>query len=151
LDPGEERDAMRMHESPATAPTAAVVGRVVPGDRRGRTIGFPTANLAVDPATTPHGVYAGYVARADGTLHPAAVNVGRRPTFEHDGVVLLEAHLVDFDDDLYGETITVHLVAFLRPERRLPSIDALVEQLRADVAAVRSLLATPVASAALVA
>lgn len=117
-----------------------IVGPVIHGDERGRTIGFPTANLEVDPAATPSGVFAGLVVRADGTLHHAAVNVGRRPTFERNGAVLLEAHLLDFDGDLYGEVVTVRLVAFIRPERRLPSIEALVSQLRDDVTSARRML-----------
>jgi len=123
-------------------------GTVVKGDQRGREIGFPTANLALDPAklVPANGVYA---ARAwestEQRVYDAAMNIGVRPTF--DGLRrTIEVHLLDTEQessalDLYGHTLIVELIARLRPERRFPSIDALRDQLRVDVEAARSLLA----------
>lgn len=105
-------------------------GRVVPGDRRGRELGFPTANLLPDPAlvTPGHGVYA---ALADG--HPAAVSIGVRPTFESGRGELIEVHLIDFEGDLYGKVLRVQFLERLRGERRFDSVDALVDQMGEDV------------------
>ena len=112
-------------------------GEVVTGDRRGRDLGMPTANLVPDDRLVcpGHGVYA---ATADG--RPAAINVGVRPTFESGRGVLIEAHLIDFDDDLYGHTIRIAFLARLRGERRFDSVGALVEQMHADVADARRIL-----------
>jgi riboflavin kinase/FMN adenylyltransferase len=119
-------------------------GTVVTGDRRGRTLGFPTANLPTDGTTAvpADGVYAGWLVRADGTRLPAAVNFGRRPTF-YEGAAhpLLEAHVLDADVDLYGEAVRVELVERLRGERRFAGIDALRAQLVADCDAARRALA----------
>jgi riboflavin kinase/FMN adenylyltransferase len=106
-------------------------GEVRRGDRRGRELGMPTANLIPDPAVAcpAHGVYA---ATANG--HPAAVNVGVRPTFDSDLGVLVEAHLIGFDGDLYGQTLRIAFLERLRGEERFESADALVEQMRRDVA-----------------
>jgi riboflavin kinase/FMN adenylyltransferase len=111
-------------------------GEVVPGDRRGRTLGFPTANLVPDEALVipGHGVY---VARADGVC--AAVNVGVRPTFGTGRGVLIEAYLLDRDEDLYGQTLRVDFLHRLRGERRFDSVAALIEQMQRDVEAVREL------------
>jgi riboflavin kinase / FMN adenylyltransferase len=105
-------------------------GPVVEGDRRGHSLGFPTANLVPDERLVypGHGVYA---CLADG--RPAAVNVGVRPTFETGRGVLIEAHVLDFDGDLYGQQLGLEFVARLRGERRFASPDALVEQMRRDV------------------
>jgi riboflavin kinase/FMN adenylyltransferase len=105
-------------------------GEVVRGDRRGRELGFPTANLVPDDALVcpGHGVY---VARADDAC--AAVNVGVRPTFGTGRAVLIEAFLLDRDLDLYGHILRVEFVKRLRGERRFASIDALVEQMHEDV------------------
>jgi riboflavin kinase/FMN adenylyltransferase len=113
-----------------------VRGTVLRGHARGRQIGFPTANLALAPdvARLEPGVYAG---RALGL--PAAVNVGVRPTFEVDAPANIEVHIIGFHGDLYGRELTVDLTARIREERRFPSVDALVEQLRRDVAAARAL------------
>ncbi|HXZ62795.1 MAG TPA: riboflavin kinase, partial [Acidimicrobiales bacterium] len=123
-----------------------VRGPVVHGDGRGGTqLGFPTANMAVpeDIALPADGVYAGHFRRADGTVHPAAISVGRRPTFYEPGTapVLVEAHLLHFDDDLYGEHSRVSFAHRLRPEQRFESIEALIAQMRLDVAATERLLA----------
>jgi riboflavin kinase/FMN adenylyltransferase len=118
----------------------AVRGVVVEGDRRGRTIGFPTANLAVDPevALPANGVYA---ARVDwlGDRYEGVTNVGVRPTFGGLALVV-ETHLLDFDGDLYGETLDVSFIERIRDEQRFDGVDALVGQIRRDVARARSLL-----------
>jgi len=115
-------------------------GSVVGGDQRGRVLGFPTANVVV-PARIclpADGVYAGWYERPSGEVHPCAINLGRRPTFyEHADASLLEAHLIDFDGDLYGERARVRFSRFLRSERKFDGVDALVDQLRADVAHAR--------------
>jgi len=119
-------------------------GVVVEGDRRGRTIGFPTANVEVPSAMClpADGVYAGSYERPAGETRPCAINVGRRPTFyEHAEHSLLEAHLIDFDGDLYGERARVRFAHFLRSERKFDGIDALAEQLKRDVDNARMLLA----------
>jgi riboflavin kinase/FMN adenylyltransferase len=120
-----------------------VWGPVVEGDHRGRELGFPTANVAVPPgiALPVDGIYAGWYERPDGTVHPAALSLGRRPTFYTDQPYsLLEAYLLGFDGDLYGEQAKVRFVAKLRDEVRFDSVEALVEQMRADVAAARAVL-----------
>jgi riboflavin kinase/FMN adenylyltransferase len=121
-----------------------VRGEVVSGDRRGRTIGFPTANVAVpsEMALPGDGIYAGWYVRPDGSRHPAAINVGRRPTFyEHAEESLVEAFLLDWSGDLYGERARVQFVAHLRPELKFDSVEALVAQMQGDVAETRVVLA----------
>lgn len=108
----------------------AMAGTVVHGDKRGRELGFPTANL-VPPegyVVPGHGVYA---ARANG--HAAAVNVGVRPQFETGRGELIEAFLIDFDADIYGQELSIEFLKRLRGERRFPSVEALVEQMGLDV------------------
>jgi len=120
-----------------------VRGTVVKGDQRGRQIGFPTANVEVPKqiCLPADGVYAGWYERPDGSVYPAAINLGRRPTFyEHADYSLLEAHLLDADPDLYGESAKVRFVGFLRSERKFDGIDALVTQLGVDVAQARVVL-----------
>ena len=120
-----------------------VRGIVVVGDQRGRTIGFPTANVEVPNmmAMPADGVYAGWYERPDGSVHACAINLGRRPTFyEHADHSLLEAHLIDFSDDLYGEPAKVRFEHFLRSERKFDGIDALRAQLTQDVEHARQLL-----------
>ena len=114
----------------------ALRGEVVHGDRRGRTLGFPTANLIPDESLVcpGHGVYA---ARADGDC--AAVNVGVRPTFGTGRSVLIEAYLLDQDVDLYGRQLTIEFLERLRGERRFQSADALAEQMHDDVKRTREL------------
>ncbi len=118
-------------------------GPVHQGDQRGRTIGFPTANVAV-PANIclpADGVYAGWYLRPSGERQACAINLGRRPTFyEHAETSLLEAHLIDFAGDLYGEQARVEFTHFLRSERKFDGIDALVGQLKHDVDHARELL-----------
>lgn len=121
-----------------------VRGTVVAGDGRARDLGYPTANLAVpDEICLPtDGIYAGWYLRPDGRRHPAAVSLGRRPTFYDDAQrSLLEAHVLDLDADLYGEVARVQFVRHLRPERRFASVDALVEQMGRDCVAAREALA----------
>ena len=109
-------------------------GTVAHGDKRGRTLGYPTANLVPDPrlVVPDHGVYACY-AFAGGERHVAAVNVGVRPTFKTGRGLLVEAFLVDFEGDLYGEPLRLDFLDRLRGERRFDSVDALVEQMGRDV------------------
>jgi riboflavin kinase/FMN adenylyltransferase len=107
-----------------------VEGEVVHGDKRGRELGFPTANLIPDELFVHpgHGVYAAW---AHG--HAAAVNVGIRPQFQTGRGLLIEAYLIGFDGDLYGERLRVAFVRRLRGEKRFESVDALVEQMGRDV------------------
>ena len=112
-----------------------VRGRVVHGDARGRLLGFPTANLIPDArfVNPGHGVYA---ALADGI--PAAVNIGVRPTFADAEGELIEAHLIDFDGDLYGRELRLEFLERLRSEQRFETSGALIEQMRRDVDAART-------------
>jgi len=128
---------------------AALLGRpyelhgvVEHGDGRGRTIGCPTANVAVagDMLLPSDGVYAGWYRRADGTRFAAAISVGRRPTFyDENGLLLVEAHLLDFDGDLYGEQAWVEVTDWLRGQERFASVDELIAQLQRDVETTRTL------------
>ncbi len=120
-----------------------VRGVVRLGDERGRELGFPTANVAVpDEVQLPaDGIYAGWYERPDGRVHPTAISLGRRPTFYDDAPVsLLEAHLLDFDGDLYDEAAAVRFVSHLRGEQRFDSVDALIEQMGRDCDLARALL-----------
>lgn len=117
-------------------------GEVVHGDKRGRELGFPTANL-IPPegyVLPGHGVYA---CRAGD--HPAAVNVGVRPQFQTGRGELIEAYLIDFDGDLYGTELQLEFLKRLRGERRFPSVDALVEQMGRDVEAARRVVSSATA------
>jgi len=118
-------------------------GEVVHGDQRGRTIGFPTANIAVPQAMClpADGVYAGRYIDEQSRTHMCAVNLGRRPTFvERSDHSLLEAHLLDFTGDLYGQRARVTFEKFLRSERKFDGLESLRTQLADDVAAVRNTL-----------
>ena len=120
-----------------------VRGPVVEGDKRGRLIGFPTANVPVSKqmAWPADAVYAGWYIHEDGTRSMAAINIGRRPTFyEHAEQSLLEAHLLDYEGDLYGTQARVQFVQFLRSEQRFDGIDALSTQLKLDIDAAREIL-----------
>ena len=114
-------------------------GEVVSGDRRGRTLGFPTANLVPDEAYVypGHGIYAAF---ANGM--PAAVNVGVRPTFETGRGVLIETYVIDEELDLYGKTLRVAFIARLRGEKRFESVDELVAQMHRDVEEAKKLCAS---------
>jgi riboflavin kinase/FMN adenylyltransferase len=111
-------------------------GEVVPGDRRGRELGFPTANLVPDDSLVcpGHGVYA---CLADG--RPAAVSIGVRPTFQTGRGELVEAYLLDFDGDLYGQQLRLDFLRRLRGERRFDTVDALVEQMGHDIEQTREI------------
>ena len=119
------------------------------GDQRGRQMGFPTANVRVDPSILlpADGVYAGWYERPDGSVHAAAISLGTRPHFYDDGALLLEAHLLEVGGhnssgpDLYGEAARVRFVAHLRDQRTFDDLDALVDQLHRDVADTRTALA----------
>ena len=120
-----------------------VRGVVHHGDARGRELGFPTANVAVpgDVLLPQDGIYAGWYERPDGQVHATAMSLGRRPTFyEHADLSLLECYLLDFEGDLYGEAAKVRFVQRLRGEVKFDSIDALVDQMAADVATARTVL-----------
>lgn len=119
----------------------AVRGEVVRGDARGRELGFPTANLggSIEGLVPSDGVYAGFV-RIDGTQHAAAISVGNNPTFTPDEQSRVEAFILDFDADIYGKTIEVLFTHRLRSMERFDSLDALIEQMDADVVHVRKLL-----------
>jgi riboflavin kinase / FMN adenylyltransferase len=129
---GEVDAAMRCLGAPFM-----VEGKVVEGDQRGRELGFPTANLVPDDRliVPGHGVYAAF---ANG--HPAAVNVGIRPTFETGRGLLIESYLIDFDDDLYGQNLRVAFVGRLRGERRFPTVEELISQMHRDVAEAREIV-----------
>jgi riboflavin kinase/FMN adenylyltransferase len=114
-------------------------GEVISGDRRGRTLGFPTANVVPDE----HYLYPGYgiyAAFANGL--PAAVNVGVRPTFESGRGVLIETHIIDHDEDLYGKVLRVAFVKRLRGEKRFNGVEELVKQMHRDVEEAREVCAT---------
>jgi riboflavin kinase/FMN adenylyltransferase len=119
-------------------------GEVVQGDTRGRTLGYPTANLVPDERflTPPHGVYACVASAADGPAElPAAVNIGLRPTFVTGLGELIEAFVVDWSGDLYGATLELAFLRRLRGEQRFDSVDELVDQMALDVAQTRSIAA----------
>lgn len=139
------RDALAQGD-PATAARMlgrpwAIEGEVEQGDQRGRTLGFPTANVALGDLVRPRfGVYA-VEARLDGEhmWRPGVANIGVRPTFDGEQP-RVEAHLFDFDGDIYGRRIAIALRAFLRPERRFDGLDALTTQIAADLEAARAAL-----------
>jgi riboflavin kinase/FMN adenylyltransferase len=121
----------------------AVDGEVQHGDKRGRTLGFPTANLVPRPGyvVPGHGVYACRVALDDGEVVPAATNVGVRPQFVTGRGELIEAFLIDWSGELYGRRIRVEFLRRLRGERRFDSIAALVDQMGRDVDEARAIVA----------
>ena len=116
-------------------------GEVTEGDKRGRTLGFPTANLLPrDGYVVPgHGVYACRATTADGVVHVAATNVGVRPMFVTGRGELIEAFLVDFQGDIYGTELRVEFLKRLRGEKRFESVDALIEQMGRDVEEARAI------------
>jgi riboflavin kinase/FMN adenylyltransferase len=117
-------------------------GEVTEGDKRGRTLGFPTANLLPrDGYVVPgHGVYACRARTADGVVHVAATNVGVRPMFVTGRGELIEAFLVDFEGDLYGTELRVEFLKRLRGEKRFESVEALIEQMGRDVKEAREIV-----------
>ncbi|HEY6860597.1 MAG TPA: riboflavin biosynthesis protein RibF, partial [Pseudolabrys sp.] len=116
-----------------------VSGEIVHGDKRGRELGFPTANLKLDSSCgLKHGIYAVRVEIA-GKRHDGVASFGRRPMFD-DGAPLLEVFLFDFDGDLYGQVIDVAFIGWIRHEQKFESIDALKRHMAADVAQARDAL-----------
>ncbi|MBS7811070.1 riboflavin biosynthesis protein RibF [Roseococcus pinisoli] len=119
----------------------AIVGPVTHGDARGRTIGFPTANVPLGRhLEAARGVYAVRATLPDGRVVDGVANLGRRPTLGGDPISRLEAHLFDFAEDLYGQELSVALVHFIREERRFASFDELRSQIVADAAEARRVL-----------
>lgn len=135
LGTGDVREAARLLGRPYV-----LRGEVVRGDERGRTIGFPTANVLPDLAVVvpARGVYAGRV-RVGGEWRGAAVNIGLAPTFDR-GESRVEAHLLDYDDDLYGRVVNVAFVERVRAEKKFSGVEELKEQIKRDVASVRRVL-----------
>ncbi len=116
-----------------------VSGAVIHGDKRGRDLGFPTANIRLDPSCAlKHGIYA---VRADiaGVRYDGVASFGRRPMFD-DGATLLEAFLFDFDGDLYGQVIDVAFIGWIRHEQKFESVEALMRHMAADAAQARDAL-----------
>ena len=109
-----------------------VVGKVVPGDRRGRELGYPTANLRLGAdCRLRHGIYAVRMQRADGAILGGVASYGRRPTFDN-GAPLLEVFVFDFSGDLYGEEVAVAFVGWIRPELKFDSVAALIAAMDRD-------------------
>ena len=120
-----------------------VSGEIVHGDKRGRLLGYPTANMILDPAHgLRHGIYAVRM-QVDGQVLNGVASFGRRPTFD-DGAPRLETFLFDFSGDLYGRMARVELVAFLRGEAKFASVEALIEQMDRDSLAAREALASDI-------
>lgn len=141
------RDAVAAGDLPGAAHVLGrpheVSGTVVQGDRRGRELGYPTANVPVDEAyaVPPDGVYAAHLVRADGTRLPAAVSVGTNPTFDGVNDRRVESYVLDRGDlDLYGESVRVEFTQRLRGMVAFDSVDALIAQMDDDVAATRRAL-----------
>jgi riboflavin kinase/FMN adenylyltransferase len=120
-----------------------VEGPIVHGDNRGHSIGFPTANVEVwaEQALPQNGVYACWAHLGD-QQHMALTNVGKRPTFEGDDSIRVEAHLLDFKGDVYGQVMSLEFVARLRDEQKFNSLEALIRQIGADVERGRAILAS---------
>lgn len=138
LSEGRVEDAARLLGRPWF-----IEGRVLDGDKRGRTIGFPTANVQLDGVVTPKfGVYAVEVEIEDGPYKGAyqgVANLGKRPTFNKEDV-LLEVNLFDFEGDIYGAHLRISLMGFIRPEQKFDGLDALKAQIAADAETARGLL-----------
>jgi riboflavin kinase/FMN adenylyltransferase len=121
----------------------SMTGQVVHGDGRGHTLNLPTANIHI-PAGKVLPAYGIYACRAwvDGQSHPAATSIGIRPTFYKDEIPAptIEAHLLDFDRNLYGQDVTLEFVEYLRPEEKYPSIQALMKQIQKDIAQTRRII-----------
>jgi riboflavin kinase/FMN adenylyltransferase len=138
LEAGDVEQACRWLNRPYR-----LAGEVVHGDGRGRAMGFPTANIDVweEQILPQSGVYAGW-ARLDGEVFMAVANVGKRPTFKGK-IVRVEAHLLDFDRDIYGETLVFDFIARLRPEMRFDNVADLIGQIKQDVEKGRQILTAP--------
>lgn len=141
------RRAVRDGDMPAAAHILghpySLTGTVEEGDRIGRTLGFPTANLRIPDADArllpPHGVYQTVAVLPDGRRQPAVTNIGVRPTVTDKPELRIETHLLDFYEDLYGSTLTVEFLRRLRGERHFPSLEALKEAIAADKELARDL------------
>jgi riboflavin kinase/FMN adenylyltransferase len=119
-----------------------VEGEVIGGEKLGRTLGFPTANMRLSPEVSLNeGIYAVRFRRADGTLHDGVASYGRRPTVDDNGSPLLETFLFDFSGNLYGEVCDVSFFGYLRGEEKFDGLDALVAQMKRDETEARALLA----------
>jgi riboflavin kinase/FMN adenylyltransferase len=118
-----------------------IEGEVAHGDARGRQLGFPTANLIPEEALAcpGHGVYASIAYADPAQPRPAAVSIGVRPTFQTGRGELIEAYILDFDEDIYGQTLTLEFIERLRGERRFGSPEALIEQMHRDVQRTREI------------
>jgi riboflavin kinase / FMN adenylyltransferase len=140
LEAGDVEDAARLLGHPF-----AIIGKVIHGQELGRTLGFPTANLLPDPSCRlRHGIYA--VRVVVGTIiHGGVASYGRRPTFDN-GQALLEAFLFDFSGDLYGETIEVLFIGWIRAEAKFDSAVALIAQMQRDETRAKEILRAPSAS-----
>jgi riboflavin kinase/FMN adenylyltransferase len=141
LEAGDVADAARLLGRPPRP--HEVRGTVEEGDRRGRELGFPTANVAVPSRTClpADGIYAGTFVDEGDVERACAISLGRRPTFyEHADRSLLEAHLLDFEGDLYGQAVKVRFVEHIRPELRFDSVEELVERMGRDVEVARKVL-----------
>ncbi|MFL6742547.1 MAG: bifunctional riboflavin kinase/FAD synthetase, partial [Sphingomicrobium sp.] len=145
ISSGRIREALEAGDTPRATRLLsrdfAIEGVVQRGDRRGRDLGYPTANMALGDYQRPrYGIYAVRVTLDDGSEHPGVASLGVRPTFDPP-VELLETHLLDFEGDLYGRKIEVGLHAVIRDEKKFDDIDALVTHMRDDEAKARHLLA----------
>jgi riboflavin kinase/FMN adenylyltransferase len=151
-DDGAAYSATRIREALQAGDVAAanrmlgyrwfVEATVIHGDHRGRELGFPTANMKLGAdCRLRHGIYAVRVERQNGAIHNAVASFGRRPTFDN-GAPRLEVYLFDFAGDLYGETLRVTFIDWIRPELRFESVDALTAKMTEDSAAARRILAT---------
>ncbi len=119
-----------------------VLGVVTAGDGRGKELGFPTANVRINSSVLlpADGVYAGWIELADGSIHGTAISLGTRPHFYTDGDLLLEAHILDFDANLYEEEVRVRFVEYLRPQKKFDNLQSLINQLKSDVQKTKELL-----------
>ena len=118
-----------------------VSGKVIHGEKRGRDLGYPTANIRLDPACgLRHGIYAVRVGLGKGPLRREVASFGRRPTFDN-GAPLLEVFLFDFAGDLYGKALDVAFIAFIRDEMKFDGIDQLIRQMDDDSTKARATLA----------
>jgi len=119
-----------------------VLGVVTAGDGRGKELGFPTANVRINSSVLlpADGVYAGWIELADGSIHGTAISLGTRPHFYTDGDLLLEAHILDFDANLYEEEVRVRFVEYLRPQKKFDNLQFLINQLELDVQKTKELL-----------
>ncbi len=114
---------------------ARIISPVTSGKKLGRKLGFPTANQDVGDIKAANGIYVSRVT-IDGAVYPAVSNIGTRPTVDGDGVNC-ESHVIGYSADLYGKSITVELLKFLRPERDFGSVEALRAAIEADVLAAK--------------